>query len=289
MSAHFCSVGTSGCRTQWKMLGCISKIDLTLHGRGLGSHDDALHRFTARTGRNTEERCGDHGRSGENAGFLAIVDRAHQMPLGNMRYLVRQHASDFALRLARKNESSVHADKSARKGKCVDSVIIYHEKLKVLIAVVGVPGQLSAERLDVLGDQRILHDCSSISELSHDTATDLRFLAPTEDGVGGASEIGQIWVLRRRSDAMCECQNCRDASFHVLLDRYGSLSVPFRKLLGNSESSSVGHSSFLGLARAQCTLIMGSCNARTDWIGRFWLRPSERISTIAACCLAGWI
>jgi hypothetical protein len=70
-----------------------------------------------------------------------------------------------------------------------------------------MPRKPSADTLDILCQYRIVHYGARVSQLSYDAPAELRFLAPRDDRVRRATEVGQVAALRcGRAERGCEYQ-----------------------------------------------------------------------------------
>ena len=80
----------------------------------------------------------DHRQHHQRCVFLLGFHRAHQMLLGNMRNLMREHGGQFVFVAGGGDKSCIHADKTAGQGKGVDRRIAHHEKREGLVGTRAV-------------------------------------------------------------------------------------------------------------------------------------------------------
>jgi hypothetical protein len=94
----------------------------------------------------------------------------------------------------------------ARQRESIDTLVFDHEKRKVVIAVIGLRHDAAANLIDELGDQRVFHDLTTAANVAHNHAANLGLFGVVQDGVGRATHVRQLDVIR--TGAADEDQRC---------------------------------------------------------------------------------
>ena len=104
------------------------------------------------------------------------MDGSRDMPLGDVRDLMRQNTGEFILITSCLEQARVHPDIPAGQGECIDIRVLNDEESETVVTVIGLRGNPVSDLADVLVDQRIFYELTAGANLLHDHAADTRFL-----------------------------------------------------------------------------------------------------------------
>ena len=117
------------------------------------------------------------------------------MALRYVRDLMGQHAREFVLAASGFEQSGVYADIATREGERVYPVILDNEECEVVIAFIGLGGDLVANFIDVFVDQRVLDDLAAIADIAHDRTANLRFVILGEHSVCRTTHVRELYIV----------------------------------------------------------------------------------------------
>ena len=170
------------------------EIDLLLCRRSLGNHHASLRSISV-AGNDACQNCAQHYCRGHYALALTGMDGTRDMTLRNVRDLVCQNAGKFVFIAGGLEQAGVHTDETAGEGKCIDIRVVDDEELEALGAVVDVGNDAATDFIDVLGNDRVFDDRSALSDLSHDCASEARFIRLGQHGICRASHVRQLDIV----------------------------------------------------------------------------------------------
>ena len=108
---------------------------------------------------------------------MRLIDHAaHQMPLGDVRRLVRHDAGELVLVARRQHQPAVDGDEAARHREGVDDGVAHHEVIELMLALLGVAREAVADFLDVIADLGILQNEPLRAHLARPHLADLVLL-----------------------------------------------------------------------------------------------------------------
>ena len=167
------------------------EVDLLLHRGALRDRDTGLHGI-AGAGRHSDQDGGDERGGGGDALATPRLDGACDMPLGDMRDLVREHARELRLVRGGGDETLVEADEAPGQREGVDARVAHHEEPEPPLQIGHLRGDPAAERLDVIVGLGVLHDEPLFAQTAHHGHADAELLVEAERRVGRRADIGQV-------------------------------------------------------------------------------------------------
>jgi hypothetical protein len=90
----------------------------------------------------------------------------------------------------------MYANVTTWQGERVNSVIFNDEESEIVIAFVGLRSDFIADFIDIFVNQRVLDDHATITNITHDRATNPGFIVCRKNSVSGAAHIRKFDVVR---------------------------------------------------------------------------------------------
>ena len=193
------------------------EVDLLLHG-GARGHRDTAECGVGRTRGRAYQDGREYGRHGRYALPSLRMDAARDVPLGDVRDFVGEHAGQLGFVAGGKHQPVVHADESARQRKRVDGVVIHEEERETLRRITrGLRDDARPQRLKVFGGLGVFDDLPFVAQLAHDLKADVIFVVEREGRRGGTADVGQIVAgrLRERLQRQQHRQQCDSEFFQT--------------------------------------------------------------------------
>ena len=172
------------------------EVDLRLDGEVLRRGHCAHRRVGAAARHRADQDRSERGGGGHQVRTRLVLEAARDVPLRDVRHLVREHGRELALLVRLEQQPGVDADEPAGQGERVDRGVADQEEIEVAVAVVGEAREAQAQRLHVLADLGVFHDRARVAQAAHDHAADAVLVLEAERGLGGRAHLGQL-VLHR--------------------------------------------------------------------------------------------
>jgi hypothetical protein len=181
-------------------------VDLVLDRGALSREHGALRPGRAMR-RRAQENRGQHGSRGHQTGVTLVDEPPDEMPLRDVRGLVRHHAGQLILIARGEDQAAVNGYEPSGHGKRVDDGIPHHEVEELMLSFLGAARQRMAYFLDVVADLRVFQHHPALIHLAEPAEAGAVFVLERHRRIGGAAQIRQ--VLIRRAEA------CRPAHTHA--------------------------------------------------------------------------
>jgi hypothetical protein len=132
--------------------------------------------------------------------LVLLGDHAGDVPLRDVRNLVRQHPGNLRLALRGEQQARVHPDIAAGQRKRVDLVVAYEKEIEFLPGIAALGHQPIAQRIDVVGRLHVVVILRIDADLPHDPVPEVALEQRRKGRLRHVSELGQAFGPRGGAD-----------------------------------------------------------------------------------------